>query len=275
MKPLLKWAGGKRHIASTLETHLPSDWAKGMFYEPFLGGAAMFFHLEPKKATLSDVNAALIAFYRDLRDHPEELFSGISNLANHFDAMDEGLKTDFYLQLREEFNSLTPTTRKSELFYALNKLCFNGLYRENSKGKFNVPFGKKKSFPILSLPDFLEAADRLMDVKLETSDFEHTARQARAGDFIYFDPPYIPIDSTSNFTSYSSGGFDLSSQERLASLMKTLRDNGVKAMLSNSSTPLTVETYSGLRQVAISAPRMVSAKSSGRGRIDELIIMNY
>lgn len=275
MKPLLKWAGGKRHIAPTIEQNLPSAWNQGKFYEPFLGGAAMYFYLKPHKAFLTDVNVALISFYTDLRDRPEELFKAISKIAKRFDGLDETGKLEYYLKLREDFNSCEPQLRKSELFYALNKLCFNGLYRENSKGGFNVPFGKKSAFPSLSKSDFSLASEVLQDATLGVSDFEQAVRSAGPGDFVYFDPPYIPIDATSNFTSYSSGGFGLDPQERLAELLKLLKKRGVKAMVSNSSTDLTRRVYSGLRLVEISAPRMVSAQSSGRGQVKELLIMNY
>lgn len=275
MKPLLKWAGGKRHIAPTIEKNLPMNWSKGRFYEPFLGGAAMFLHLKPSNAYLSDVNAALISFYCEVRDRPDKLFRAISDIAKKFDGFDEAGKLRYYLRLREDFNSQKAAQRKPELFYSLNKLCFNGLYRENSKGDFNVPFGKKTSFPAVSKFDFLSASEVFKDAKLLVSDFEETVASASRGDFVYFDPPYIPLDATSNFTAYSSGGFGPDSQQRLAELLRLLKKRGVKAMVSNSSTDLTREIYSGFRLEEISAPRMVSAQSRGRGSVKELLIMNY
>jgi DNA adenine methylase len=275
MKPLLKWAGGKRHIASVIEANLPSTWGKGRFYEPFLGGAAISLHLRPSKASLSDVNAGLIAFYSEVRDRPGHLFKAISKIADKFDGLAADEKLGYYLNLREEFNSSEPSQRKPELFYALNKLCFNGLYRENSKGGFNVPFGKKTSFPSIVETDFTMVSEVLKKSELSVADFETAVESAKSGDFVYFDPPYIPLKATSSFTAYSSEGFGIDSQKRLADLLIDLKRRGVGAMVSNSSADLTHEIYSGSRIVEITAPRMVSAQSSGRGHVKELLIMNY
>ncbi len=275
MKPLLKWAGGKRHIADVLEAHLPRDWNSGAYFEPFLGGAALFLHLAPKHSHLSDVNSKLIGFYREVRDNPDGLFNSIETVADKFDSLPDRDKREFFLELRCDFNNSQDAQELPTLFYSLNKLCFNGLYRENSKGEFNVPFGQKKSFPRPNRADFLDVAARLAGSELQVADFEHTIAQCKPGDFVYFDPPYIPVNPTSSFTSYSSEGFGLRDQNRLAQTLIDLGQRGVKAMLSNSFTPLTAEIYSGLRHVKISAPRMVSANGAGRGMIDELLVMNY
>jgi DNA adenine methylase len=275
MKPLLKWAGGKRHIVPVLEHFLPSDWNTGIYFEPFLGGAALFLHLAPAKASLADVNPWLIGFYKDVQKQPGELYELIQKYAAEFDGLDQSEKRDFYLNLRAKFNASEVGLDSSALFYVINKLCFNGLYRENSKGAFNVPFGQKKQFPALVESDFFAASSALSGRQIELSDFEKTVSKAVAGDFVYFDPPYIPLTATASFTSYSSEGFGLEAQKRLASTMHELKDRGVRAMLSNSATELTAEIYAGLRQETISAPRMVSAKASGRGQIDELLIMNF
>lgn len=275
MKPLLKWAGGKRHIVPALESYLPSDWDSGVYFEPFLGGAALFLHLAPTKATLADVNPWLVRFYKDVRDKPRDLIALISSHAREFDELGEEAKKAYYLELRANFNAAEVGIKSSALFYSLNKLCFNGLYRENSKGAFNVPFGQKKQFPVLQEADFLSASLALQGRNVQLADFENTVSQAVEGDFVYFDPPYVPMTVTSSFTSYSSEGFGLDAQRRLAETMHDLKARGVKAMLSNSSNELTSQIYAGLRQETISAPRMVSAKASGRGLIDELLIMNY
>lgn len=276
MKPLLKWAGGKRHIAMEVQSHFPDDWNSGTYFEPFLGGAAIFLEIEPKKSALSDVNIKLIRFYKDVKANPRGLFNQIENIATSFNAL-EGLseKKDFYLQLRESFNANKLSVATSAQFFVINKICFNGLYRENKKGYFNVPFGQKTRFPAHSLEDFLAASKALRNATLKVSDFEGAIENAVEGDFVYFDPPYVPVNPTANFTAYSSEGFGLDEQKRLAQLMKELKNRGVKALLSNSSTRLTEEIFGGLRQVKISAPRMVSAKSSSRGNVDELLIMNY
>jgi DNA adenine methylase len=275
MKPLLKWAGGKRHIAPLLESHLPPDWNKGKYFEPFIGGAAFYLYLNPHSANISDINQWLIGFYNDVKSRPTDLLGLIRTFADKFDSLEAPEQKDYYLSLRKTFNETDVSLESSALFYALNKLCFNGLYRENASGKFNVPFGQKKKFPSLIESDFNDVSASLQNCDIELSDFEATVSKATAGDFVYFDPPYVPLPDSPSFTSYSSEGFGKEAQMRLAKCMFELQTKGVKAMLSNSSTPLTAEIFSGLRQVTIQAPRMVSAKSSGRGDIDELLVMNY
>lgn len=275
MKPLLKWAGGKRHIAKTLEKHLPGDWSEGTYFEPFLGGAAFFLHLSPPRAVVADLNSWLVRFYTDVQERPRELVAGISAIAGAFDDSPLDSKKDFYLSLRTTFNESDVSLESSMLLYALNKLCFNGLYRENSKGKFNVPFGQKARFPSFSEEDFLMASEMLSETNIELSGFEETVSGASKGDFVYFDPPYVPVSATSSFTSYSSEGFGSDAQIRLAATMLELKKKGVRAMTSNSFTDLTSEIYGGLRQETILAPRMVSASAAGRGEIKELLFMNY
>lgn len=275
MKPLLKWAGGKRHIVNTLEKHLPADWSEGTYFEPFLGGAAFFLHLRPKRAVVADLNSWLVRFYTDVRERPRELMAGIDAIARAFDGNPPDSKKDFYLSLRTRFNESDVSLESSVLLYALNKLCFNGLYRENSNGKFNVPFGQKAKFPSFSEREFFTASEILSETSIRLSDFEESVSTTTRGDFVYFDPPYVPVSATSSFTSYSSEGFGLEAQNRLASTMLDLKKKGVRAMTSNSFSNLTSEIYGGLRQETIFAPRMVSASASGRGEIKELLIMNY
>lgn len=275
MKPLLKWAGGKRHIANTLEKHLPGDWFEGTYFEPFLGGAAFFLHLGPPRAVVADLNSWLVRFYTDVQERPRELVAGIRAIAGAFDDNPLDSKKNFYLSLRTTFNECDVSLESSVLLFALNKLCFNGLYRENSKGKFNVPFGQKVRFPSFSEEEFFMASEMFSETSIELSDFEETVSGTSKGDFVYLDPPYVPVSATSSFTSYSSEGFGLEAQIRLASTMLELKKKGVRAMASNSFTDLTSEIYGGLRQETILAPRMVSASAAGRGEIKELLIMNY
>ena len=281
MNPLLKWAGGKRHVAPLLLSHFPKNWNDGKYFEPFLGGAAMFLHVTPKNAVLADINEHLVRFYLDVQKQPENLVAQIRSISETFDHYDghtevglEAAQVYFY-ELRERFNSNCYPDQQSALLYALNKLCFNGLYRENSKGAFNVPFGKKKAFPKFDDADFFKVSTLLQDSKIWNRDFEATVSEACSGDFVYFDPPYVPVDETAKFTSYSSAGFGLNEQKRLSALMGELADRGVRALLSNSATEITRDIYKPFRQMTISAPRMVSAKSSSRKPIDELLIMNY
>jgi DNA adenine methylase len=276
MKPLLKWAGGKRHIAEELRSSFPVDWDKGTYIEPFIGGGAMFLFLAPEKAIIADLNVRLFGFYSHIKDTPHDVFNGIFEIANNFNETELEKKKDFFLELRSKYNASEVDSLESAiLLYSINKLCFNGLYRENSKGFFNVPFGQKKIFPALEKEEFESASELLAKATILNSDFEGTISHAVEGDFVYLDPPYIPIDATASFTSYHADGFGLPDQERLAQKMLELKEAGVKAMCSNSDTPLTREIYGSLNQKTIQAPRMVSAKASGRGSVSELVITNY
>lgn len=276
MKPLLKWAGGKRHIAEELLSSFPVDWNKGTYIEPFIGGGAMFLFLAPEKAIIADLNIRLFGFYSHIKSSPDGVFNGIFDIAKNFNETELEEKKNFYLELRSTYNSSEVNSLESAvLLYSINKLCFNGLYRENSKGFFNVPFGQKKIFPTLEIQEFESASNLLAKATILNSDFEGTISHAVEGDFVYLDPPYIPIDATASFTSYHADGFGLPDQERLAQKMLELKDAGIKAMCSNSDTPLTRDIYGSLNQKTIQAPRMVSAKASGRGSVSELVITNY
>ncbi len=276
MKPLLKWAGGKRHIAAELHLSFPADWNKGTYIEPFIGGGAMFLFLAPERALIADLNIRLFGFYSHVKTSPDEVFNGILHISKSFNETPLEKKKDFFLELRSKYNSSNVSSVESAiLLYSLNKLCFNGLYRENSKGFFNVPFGQKKSFPALEQEDFESASILLQKATISNSDFEETLSNAVAGDFVYLDPPYIPIDTTSSFTSYHADGFGLPDQVRLAQRMIEMKESNIKAVCSNSDTPLSREVYGNLNIKTIQAPRMVSARASGRGSVSELVITNF
>ena len=276
VKPLIKWAGGKRQIAAELFSRFPPDWNQGTYLEPFIGGGAMFLHVAPKKAVVADLNSRLYGFYLQVKSNPEKLYSGVVDIADEFNATDELNKKDFYLSLRTKYNESSVDSFESAiLLYVLNKLCFNGLYRENSKGGFNVPFGQKKHLAYIDKEDLNAVSKALEDTEIINADFETTIGKAKPGDFVYLDPPYIPIDTTSSFTSYHSNGFGIAEQQRLATAMVFMKNAGIRAMCSNSDTPLTREIFTELNIEAIQAPRMVSAKASGRGSVSELVITNY
>jgi DNA adenine methylase len=276
VKPLLKWAGGKRYIAEELRSKFPDNWNSGTYFEPFIGGAAMFLSAAPKRAVVADVNKRLVHFYQFVKNSPSEFYSELQIISKNFNDCLPEEKRDFYIKLRKNFNETQEDSLNSAvLLYAINKLCFNGLYRENASGGFNVPFGQKKSLPIMTLDDLQEVSKALEQTEILNSDFEVSVEKAISGDFIYFDPPYIPLGPSSSFTSYHSGGFYLADQERLADLMQKLSTKGIKAMCSNSDSELTHKIFGKLNIGNISAPRMVSATASGRGMINELVITNY
>ena len=276
MKPLIKWAGGKRQIAAELFSRFPPEWNQGTYLEPFIGGGAMFLHVAPSKAVVADLNSRLYGFYLQVKSNPEKLYSGVLEIVDEFNIKDELNKKEFYLSLRAKYNeSPVDSFESAILLYVLNKLCFNGLYRENSKGGFNVPFGQKKHLAYMDKEDLRAVSKALEVAEIINADFETTIGKAKKGDFVYLDPPYIPIDSTSSFTSYHSNGFGVAEQCRLAAAMVAMKNAGISAMCSNSDTPLTREIFEGLKIEAIQAPRMVSAKASGRGSVSELVITNY
>lgn len=276
MKPLLKWAGGKRHIADELIGLFPKKWNEATYFEPFIGGAAIFMHAQPMNAQISDLNKKLINFYVQIKEKPEQIFAQISEVSEKFNSLTTNLKKEYYLQIRSDFNeSDIYDDVSATYFYVLNKLCFNGLYRENSKGNFNVPFGQKKKFPEVNKNDFIEASEILRHANILCADFESSLQIAKKDDFVYLDPPYVPVDATSNFTSYHSDGFSLKDQERLSNLISKMSDIGVNVLCSNSDTEVTREIFKQHNIQTIQAPRMVSAKSSGRGMITELVITNY
>lgn len=265
--PFLKWAGGKARLLSQLDEYFPMDWDR--YHEPFLGGGAVFFHLQPDKARLSDGNARLIDAWKAIKEQPYELLDRIDELrARHSE--------DFYYQCRARFNEpgLDPLDNAALMLY-LNKTCFNGLYRENRRGEFNVPFGKHKN-PTVAVPEQIMAVSRrLRGIKIEHADFRSVLDTARAGDFIYMDPPYVPISDTAAFTSYLSGGFGPKLQATLADTFRELERRGCMVMLSNSDCPEVRELYKDWRIETVSAPRSISRVGSTRQPVSEVVVCSW
>jgi len=262
--PFVKWVGGKRAILPQLATRFPRRF--GRYFEPFLGGGAVFFHLQPDRAVLSDYNPELITTYQVVRDDVQSL---IAHLASHRN--DEA----YYYDLRsQDPETMSAVERASRLIY-LNRTCFNGLYRVNSRGGFNVPFGRHKNPTICNEPGLLAASEALQGAKLSHENYMTVLEEAYAGDFIYFDPPYHPLNATANFTSYTPGSFGAQDQADLAQTFRALADRGCKVMLSNSDTPLIRELYADFYIETVMAPRMVNRDATKRGAIAELVIRNY
>ncbi|MEM9137622.1 MAG: DNA adenine methylase [Cyanobacteria bacterium P01_F01_bin.42] len=267
-RPFLKWVGGKTQLLSVLERRMPTRY--GRYFEPFIGGGALFFYLRPSQAVLSDVNEALILTYRVIRDRVEDL---IHDLAKH------RYEQEYYYEIRAvdrspSFQDWSEVSKASRLIY-LNKCCFNGLYRVNSRGEFNVPFGRYKSPNFLDKQNLRACGRSLQDVELRVSHFSAIESQVRSGDFVYFDPPYAPVSATSNFTSYSKAGFDLMEQIALRDLCQRLDAKGVHFMVSNSSAPLILDIYQAFNVESVMASRTVNSLSSKRGKVPEVIITNY
>jgi len=267
-RPFLKWAGGKSRLISQYEEYLPDPDSIQRYYEPFIGSAALFFHLQPPVAHLSDRNRKLVEVYEVVRDDVEDLIEALQPHKNE--------KAYYYEVRAQDPADLTKVERAARLIY-MNKTCYNGLYRENQKGEFNVPFGRYKRPKICDRPRLRAASAALQGVHLQAADFEDAVAGAGEGDFIYFDPPYVPLNATSSFTGYSRFGFDEADHRRLAATYRELHGRGCRVMLSNSSAPLVYELYedSEFRSIPIQASRSINSKADQRGPVTELLILNY
>jgi DNA adenine methylase len=261
-RPFLKWAGGKGKLIQQYIPYFPKKFKT--YYEPFLGGAAVFFYLNPPSATLTDINAELVNAYRCVRDNVEEL---ILNLEAH------QLRhcRDYYYEVRQS-PGVTNIEKAARLIY-LNKTCFNGLYRENSKGAFNVPIGKYKN-PKICNPALLRSVSAaLQNAQINVRPFEDILEYASScDDFVYFDPPYHPISPTSNFTAYSRYSFTQDDQIRLKYVFAELAERGVNVMLSNSDCKFIRELYRDFKINSIIAPRLINSDARKRGKITEVLI---
>jgi len=266
--PILKWAGGKRRLLKQYAPYFPPIEKINHYYEPFMGSAAVFLHLQPECATLSDRNARLIEVYQTVQQDVEGVIVALQPHKN---------ESDYYYQIRaQEPETLTAVQRTARLIF-LNKTCYNGLYRENRSGQFNVPFGRYHNPTICDEKRLRNVSYLLQDVELLAVDFDEVIADAQPGDFVYFDPPYVPLNKTSNFTDYDQHGFNDDAHRRLAEAVAQLTDDGVNVMLSNSSADLVYELYDNGRYTLheISARRNINSKANLRGPVKELLILNY
>lgn len=272
LQPFTKWTGGKRQLLGELRSYMPETY--GRYFEPFVGGGALFFDLAPEQAVINDFNEELINAYRQIKNNPAEL---INLLIKH----KENNSKDYYLALRSadrdgRISRMTGVERAARILYML-RVDFNGLYRVNSKNQFNVPYGRYKNPKIVDVDLLYQISEYLNenDVEILQTDFAEAVKDAQTGDFVYFDPPYIPLNETSSFTSYTHEGFSYEEQVRLRNTFKELTERGVYAMLSNSSSPLVEELYKDFNIYFVEAQRTNGAKSSSRGKISEIIVTNY
>jgi len=272
LQPFTKWTGGKRQLLGELRSYMPETY--GRYFEPFVGGGALFFDLAPEKAVINDFNEELINAYRQIKNNPAEL---INLLIKH----KENNSKDYYLELRSadrdgRISRMTGVERAARILYML-RVDFNGLYRVNSKNQFNVPYGRYKNPKIVEVDLLYQISEYLNenDIEILQTDFAEAVKDAETGDFVYFDPPYIPLNETSSFTSYTHEGFSFEEQVRLRDTFKELTERGVYAMLSNSSSPLVEELYKDFNIYFVEAQRTNGAKSSSRGKISEIIVTNY
>ena len=282
--PFLKWAGGKGQLLDRLYARRPPRF--GAYHEPFIGSGALYFHLRTEHringgATISDINPTLMCTYRAVRDDVDELIERLTALEAAHDPWSPG---DAYYPARDRFNELAGDTsiERAALMIYLNRTGFNGLYRENSKGLFNVPVGRYAKPRIVNEHGLRSASLALKDAELRQERFDHVLDRAKPGDFVYFDPPYHPLNVTSSFTSYAQDGFTADDQRRLAELFRTLASRGVHCLLSNSTAPLIVDLYEGLAAddpsiviERVSARRAINSRAESRGEIEELLVRSY
>ena len=270
--PFLKWVGGKRQLIPVINESISKNFTNHNYYEPFVGGGAILFHLYPKKAVINDFNEELINVYKTIKENPEEL---ITDLRTHKNDPDY-----FYdiraLDRKKDFLKLSDIKRASRVIY-LNKTCYNGLYRVNSSGEFNSPFGRYENPNIVNESTIRAVSNYLNgnNITILNGDFEDALKGIKKGDFVYFDPPYHPVSASSNFTGYVQGGFLESDQERLRDLCNELNNEGVKFLLSNSATQFIENLYKDYIIKYVKASRAINSNAKKRGEIDEVLIKNY
>ena len=277
-KPVLKWAGGKRQILSEIKAYFPRGSDYHAYHEPFFGGGAVFFSIDPDSGTVNDINERLMNFYEVVRDHPDELVE-----ENRTHEAGE----DYYYDRRDEFNSLRDHSefeddlslrvREASLLLYLNRTCFNGLYRENSGGEFNVPHGDYANPNWVQESRIQEVSEALGGVEISSTDFSYIVSEAEEGDLVYFDPPYRPVSKTSNFGDYHSEAFGKDQQLNLSEVAQTLHDEGVYVVISNS--PPMADLYEaddmeGFDVGYVGARRSINSDADGRGEVMEIIASN-
>lgn len=273
MQPFVKWAGGKRQLLPEISKRLPKSFND--YYEPFIGGGACLLEFAPNKATIGDINQVLVSSYKTIRENVEELMKILDEFSlEHNEALE---KKEFYYKMREQYNERIIASdygiKTVALFIYLNKTCFNGLYRVNSKGLFNVPFNNKKVLNAYDRENLLEISRYLESVQIINGDFEETCKNVKKGDFVFFDSPYAPLKPES-FESYTKEGFAVEEHERLARLFKELTERGAYCMLTNHNTDLINELYKDYKIEVVQVKRMINRNADNRTG-EEVIITNY
>lgn len=292
IKPFLKWAGGKGQLIDIISKKYPEGLGHDIrkYAEPFVGGGAVLFNVlsnfELDEVYISDTNAELIGTYKALRDDVDALISLLTTIQNEYIPLNNDPRKEYYYSMRNRFNELKSqgeiSTEMASLFIFLNRTCFNGLYRVNSKGEYNVPMGSYKMPLICDEKNLRQVSKALLNVTIVCGDYLQSNDFIDSNTFVYFDPPYRPINSTSSFTAYTKNAFDDMAQEKLAEYILRLSDRGAYVVASNSDPKNTDPNddffdylYSKLNISRISASRMINSKGSSRGEISELLICNY
>lgn len=271
MKPVLKWVGGKTQLLEHIRERVPSNF--NTYYEPFIGGGAVLFDLAPKNAVVGDMNKELINLYEVIKSSPDAL---VKSLGMHINS------PEYFYELRaldrdhKSYSKLSPVLKASRIVY-LNKTCYNGLFRVNSRGELNAPFGYYKN-PNYCDVDNIKALSQYFNknnVVFLQGDFEEIVASAQKGDFVYFDPPYDPVSASASFTGYSAGGFGRGDQIRLKQCCDVLHNKGVYFLLSNSATDFILDLYKDYKIDKVYAKRAINCKGNGRQAVPEVLVRNY
>jgi|SRR5699024_1633109 len=272
LSPILKWVGGKRQLLDDIRPLIPSKIST--YVEPFVGGGAVLFDLKPKKAIINDFNEELINVYQVIRDLPDELLS-------YLEVHDSKNCSEYFYKIRaldrnNSYSKLSNTERASRIIY-LNKTCYNGLFRVNQAGQFNTPYGKYKNPNIINKPAIKAMSTYFNNnnIKIMQGDYRMALKGLRKGAFVYFDPPYLPISSSSSFTGYTEGGFSLQEQESLKEQCDILNKKGIRFLLSNSEHEFIKDLYKDYNISIVKAKRAINSKGNKRGEINEVLIRNY
>ncbi len=260
-RPFIKWVGGKRQLLPELVARMPKEF--GTYHEPFVGGGALFFEVRPKMAVLSDVNVRLVRTYRGVRDNVNEVIRLLKTYPHD---------KPFFLRMREQDIDAGTDAEVAAWFIYLNKTCFNGLYRVNKKGGFNVPFGDFKNPTICDEDNLRACSEALQTTRIVCGDFSGVLLRASPGDFVYMDSPYVPLSATSSFTSYTEKGFGPDDQKLLRDVAVKLKQRSAHVLLSNSSAGMVRELYKDFVVEEVMAKRSVNCQGAGRGNIAELLI---
>lgn len=272
IQPFVKWAGGKRGLLYEIDKYFPEEGSYGRYYEPFLGGGSVLFYAHPKKATVNDYNKELINAYKIVQNNVEELIQDLSkheNSEKYFYSMRDIDKDD-------EYNTWSDVQKASRMIF-LNKTCYNGLYRVNSQGYFNTPFGKYKNPNIVNEVVLKSVSEYLKkkDIQFRCGDYKEGLKGIRKNSFVYLDPPYATSKNTTNFTGYTINGFDDEEQKKLKDVCDQLNSKGIKFLLSNSNVELIRELYKDYDMHIVHMNRLINSNTSNRGVVEELLIKNY
>lgn len=271
--PVLKWVGGKRQLMDVIAPLIPSSLTT--YYEPFIGGGAVLFNLQPKKAVINDLNPELINVYKVIKDKPNELIQALK-MHESMNCEDYFYEVRAYDRNKTEYEKLSNIEKAARVIY-LNKTCYNGLFRVNSSGEFNSPWGRYSNPNISNIPTIkaLNTYFNKYDITIKCGNYADSLKGIRKGAFVYLDPPYMPISSSSSFTGYTANGFGEKEQIELKKLCDKLNDKGVKFLLSNSSCPFIEELYKNYTIQKVPAKRTINANAEKRGVIDEVLVRNY